>query len=70
MTTARAVACHLMPLPTSVSRLTHAQALGRACVSCSALLTAGAIERGTIHGAQGVHVTSTEVWSCPAPERS
>nr|WSX51323.1 hypothetical protein OG409_21710 [Streptomyces sp. NBC_00974] len=69
MITAPAVACHLTPLPASVSRLTHDQALGRACVSCGALLAAGAVARGTIHGAQGVHVTSTEVWSCPAPER-
>ncbi|MBT2470209.1 hypothetical protein J7E97_20590 [Streptomyces sp. ISL-66] len=70
MTTSQGVPCHLAPLPASVSRLTHAQALGRACVSCGAPLAAGAVERGTIHGAQGVHVTSTEVWSCPAPEPS
>lgn len=67
VTAARAVACHLAPLPASVSQLTHDQALGRACVSCGTLLAEGAVERGTIHGKQGVHVTSAEVWSCPAP---
>lgn len=67
MTAVRFAACHEKALPTAVSELTYEQAQGRACVSCGIALTGGAVDRGTVVGAQGVHDTSAQVWSCPPP---
>lgn len=67
MTAVRTAACHEKPLPATVSELTYGQAQGRACVSCGIALSRGAVDRGTVVGAQGVHNTSARVWSCPPP---
>ncbi|MDQ0791927.1 hypothetical protein QFZ58_000415 [Streptomyces sp. B1I3] len=52
------------PLP-SLESLSWDQSMGRACIWCNRLLTAGAVLAGVIHGRDGVHVLDTTVWAGP-----